>query len=86
MSEEQKSAKSPAGAGSTNGAYGKVISVRGPVVDVRFEHVSDIPALYDVLIGQSFEKKKVVLEVAEHLSKNDVRCISLSETLNLQHY
>lgn len=64
--------------------YGKVISVRGPVVDVRFEQVSDIPALYDVLIGQSFDKKKIVLEVAEHLSKNDVRCISLSETLNLQ--
>ncbi len=67
-----------------NGVYGKVIAVRGPVVDVRFEQVGDLPSLYDVLIGQSFNKRKVVLEVAEHLSKNDVRCISLSETLNLQ--
>ena len=67
-----------------NGVYGKVISVRGPVVDVRFEQVNDLPSLYDVLIGQAFDKRKVVLEVAEHLSKNDVRCISLSETLNLQ--
>ncbi|MDD5226546.1 MAG: F0F1 ATP synthase subunit beta [Candidatus Omnitrophica bacterium] len=67
-----------------NGVYGRVISVRGPVADVRFEQVKDLPALYDVLIGQSFNKRKVVLEVAEHLSKNDVRCIALSETLNLQ--
>ncbi len=67
-----------------NLAYGKVISVRGPVVDVRFESVSDIPALYAILEVDNFVKKRVVLEVAEHLSKNDVRCISLSDTLNLQ--
>lgn len=76
--------KSQALAQSTNGVYGHVISVRGPVVDVRFEQVTDIPALYDVLIGQSFDKRKIVLQVAEHMSKNDVRCISLTETLNVQ--
>ncbi len=65
-------------------AIGKVISVRGPVVDVRFENVKDIPALYAVLETENFVKTKVVLQVAEHLSKNDVRCISLSDTLNLQ--
>ena len=70
--------------GSQGVVLGKVISVRGPVVDVRFERVNDLPALYDVLIGQSLNKKKVVMEVSEHLSKNDVRCIALSETLNLQ--
>ena len=68
----------------SEGVYGRVVSVRGPVVDVRFEEVKDFPALYDVLIGQSFDRRKIVMEVAEHLSKNDVRCISLSETLNLQ--
>lgn len=69
---------------TTNGVYGKVIAVRGPVVDVRFDQVKDLPTLYDVLIGYSLNKRKVVLEVAEQLSKNDVRCIALSETLNLQ--
>src|SRR3989338_4965822 len=64
--------------------YGKVIGVRGPVVDVRFDKVSDIPALYVVLETRSIEKKKVILQVAEHSSKNDVRCISLSDTLNVQ--
>ena len=65
-------------------AIGKIIAVRGPVVDVRFENVSDIPALHVVLDAENFVKKRVVLQVAEHLSKNDVRCISLSDTLNLQ--
>ncbi|MBU9889902.1 MAG: hypothetical protein KTQ49_08565, partial [Candidatus Omnitrophica bacterium] len=67
----------------TKPVYGRIIGIRGPVVDVRFEQVNDLPALYDVLIGQTFDRKKVVMEVAEHLSKFDVRCISLSETLNL---
>ena len=85
MEEEKKvPEKMPVNEMPVNGVYGKVISVRGPVADVRFEQVKDLPALYDVLIGQSFQKRKVVLEVAEHLSKNDVRCIALSETLNLQ--
>lgn len=64
--------------------YGKVISVRGPVVDVRFEKVGDIPSLYTVLETENFVKMRVVLQVAEHIGKNDVRCISLSDTLNLQ--
>jgi F-type H+-transporting ATPase subunit beta len=85
MEDEAKvSNKVPATEMPANGVYGRVIAVRGPVADVRFEQVKDLPALYDVLIGQSFNKRKVVLEVAEHLSKNDVRCIALSETLNLQ--
>lgn len=64
--------------------YGRVIGVRGPIVDIRFERTEDMPLAYDVLIGQGFDKRKIVIEVAEHLSKNDVRCISLSDTLNLQ--
>ncbi len=64
--------------------YGKIILVRGPVADVRFEKPTDIPALYDILMGRAIDGRKIVLEVAEHLGKNDVRCISLSDTLNLQ--
>ena len=64
--------------------YGKIIGVRGPVVDVRFTKTEDMPSLYDILEGQAFDKRKIVLEVAEHMSNTDVRCISLSDTLNLQ--
>ncbi len=70
--------------GSNHQTYGKIIGVRGPVGDVRFENVSDIPPLYAVLEAKSFVKKRVVLQVAEHLGGNDVRCIALSDTLNLQ--
>ncbi len=77
MSQEQ-------GNGSKPECYGRVIGVRGPVVDVRFENVEDIPALYAVLLGQAIDKRKIVMQVAEHLSSFDVRCISLSDTLNLQ--
>ncbi len=86
METDEKNTQSNAtvATSSKSEAYGKVCAVRGPVVDVRFERVEDIPALFDILIGWTLEKKKVVLEVAEHLSQNDVRCISLSETLNLQ--
>ncbi len=78
MSQEQ-------GNGSKTGeCYGRILGVRGPVVDVRFEKVEDIPALYAVLLGQAIDKRKIVMQVAEHLSSFDVRCIALSDTLNLQ--
>ncbi len=72
------------GAAKLEECYGRVIGVRGPVVDVRFEKLTDIPNVYVVLEGKSFVNKRIVLQVAEHLGKNDVRCIALSDTLNLQ--
>ncbi len=65
-------------------AVGKIVGVRGPVVDVRFEKIEHIPALYDVVETRNFEGRRVVLQVAEHMGGNDVRCISLSDTLFLQ--
>jgi len=85
MNEEiKKTGQAPLEAEPTRNVRGRIIGVRGPVIDVTFDKIGDLPALFDVLIGQTFDKRKVVMEVAEHLSKNDVRCISLSETLNLQ--
>ena len=64
---------------------GRVIGIRGPIVDIRFESVEEgIPAVYVVLEGQTIDKKRVVLQVAEHLGGPDVRTIALTETLNLQ--
>jgi len=63
---------------------GRVVSVKGPVVDVRFDKIEDIPALHVVVRGKTIENTLVVLQVAEHLGGNDVRCIALTETLNLQ--
>lgn len=63
---------------------GRIISVQGPVVDVKFENPNDMPALYDILKTNTFDGREVLLEVAEHLPNEIVRCISLSSTLNLQ--
>ncbi len=63
---------------------GRVVSVQGPVVDIWFDSLDDIPALYDVIEVWNYDKRKVILQTAEHLSKNLVRTVSLMDTLNLQ--
>ena len=65
-------------------SLGTVIGVRGPVVDIRLDEGTTVPPLYGVLTGQTIDKRKIVLQVAEHLGKMDVRCIALTSTLNLQ--
>lgn len=63
---------------------GRVSSVQGPVVDIRFDNIDDIPALYDCIEVSTFDKKPIILQTAEHLSKNLVRTVALHDTLNLQ--
>jgi F-type H+/Na+-transporting ATPase subunit beta len=63
---------------------GKVVSVQGPVVDVMFPEGQNMPALFDVLKIRAFDGREVIVEIAEHLPRRVVRCISLSDTLNLQ--
>ncbi len=63
---------------------GRIISVQGPVVDICFENFEDIPSLYDVVEAFTFDKRRVIMQTAEHLSKKIVRTVSLMDTLNLQ--
>jgi F-type H+-transporting ATPase subunit beta len=63
---------------------GKVVSVTGPVVDIRFAVVEDMPDLFEMVLCKTFEKKQVELLVAEHLEGNIARCIALVSTQNLQ--
>ncbi len=69
--------------GSQN-PVGCVISVQGPVVDVRFNSVEEVPAVNHVLETKTYDGQKIVMEVAEHLPGNITRCISLNSTINLQ--
>jgi len=64
--------------------WGRVAAIQGPVVDVHFDDVDDIPALFDVIEVYNFNKRRVVLQCAEHLSRHLVRTISLMETLDMQ--
>ena len=59
---------------------GRVISITGEVLDVRFD--GEPPALYNAIeIMTAMDTSgKVVLEVAQHLGDNIVRCISINAT------
>lgn len=63
---------------------GRVAAVQGPVVDVRFPEDEEAPTLFDCIVTYTFDGKKVILQTAEHLGPGLVRCVSLSDTLNLQ--
>lgn len=56
---------------------GKIIQVIGPVVDVQFE--SNLPAILNALHTRN-EDQTLVLEVAQHLGENTVRCIAMDST------
>ena len=53
----------------------------GPVVDVEFEN-NDLPFIKDALEVYS-EGKRLVMEVAQHIGNNTVRCIMLGASEGL---
>lgn len=57
---------------------GKVIQIIGPVVDIRFSE-QELPALYNAIEIFNHDKKLVV-EVAQHVGDDVVRCISMGST------
>lgn len=63
---------------------GKVVAVQGPVVDVKFNTVEEMPDMHETIITTTFDKRQVTLLVAEHLEGNIARCVALASTLNLQ--
>ncbi len=63
---------------------GRVVAVQGPVVDVKFDTVEDMPDMHETIKVVTFDRREVTLLVAEHLEGNLARCVSLASTLNLQ--
>ena len=60
---------------------GKIVQVLGPVVDVAFEN-GELPAIKDALEVQNGDKK-CVMEVAQHIGNDTVRCIMLASSEGL---
>ena len=60
---------------------GRIVQVMGPVVDVEFDN-SDLPMLKDALEVYNGNKRSV-MEVAQHLGGNTVRCIMLASSEGL---
>ena len=60
---------------------GKIVQVMGPVVDVEFED-NDLPFIKDALEVDN-GGKRCVMEVAQHIGNNTVRCIMLAASEGL---
>ena len=60
---------------------GRIVLVLGAVVDVEFEN-GKLPMIKDALTVQNGDKK-VVMEVAQHMGNNIVRCIMLASSEGL---
>ncbi len=57
---------------------GTVAQVMGPVVDVRFDE-GGLPAIYNALT-MMIGKRKLTVEVAQHIGDNTARCIAMAST------
>src|SRR5881275_359978 len=62
---------------------GKVVQVIGPVLDVEFE-AEHLPELYNALelssTNAAGDKVRVVVEVQQHIGRNQVRAVAMSST------
>lgn len=57
---------------------GRIVQVLGPVIDVEFEN-GDLPFIKDALEVYK-DGKRCVMEVAQHIGNNTVRCIMLASS------
>jgi F-type H+/Na+-transporting ATPase subunit beta len=62
---------------------GKVVAVRGAVVDVAFEPAK-LPQLDEDLIVEWDQPGVLIVEVQAHLDENTVRCVALQGTAGLR--
>src|SRR5512134_4112769 len=62
---------------ASSNAIGKITQVLGAVVDVQFD--GELPPILNALHVEN-QGKPLVLEVAQHLGENTVRCIAMDTT------
>ena len=58
---------------------GKIVSIVGVVLDVKFEDEKSLPNLLNALVIKLGDKE-IVAEVAQHIGDDTVRCIAMSAT------
>ena len=66
---------------------GNIVQVIGPVVDVEFGNVTELPKIYNALEIEyevNGNPTKLTLEVQQHLGENWVRSIAMSATEGLK--
>src|SRR5205814_9457865 len=66
---------------------GNIVQIIGPVVDVEFGYVTELPKIYNALEMEyevNGNPTKLTLEVQQHLGENRVRSIAMSSTEGLK--
>ncbi len=58
---------------------GKIVQVIGPVVDVLFEE-NNLPKLLTAIEIPLSEEEPLIVEVAQHIGDDRVRCIAMGST------
>ena len=61
---------------------GKIVQVIGPVVDIKFEE-GELPKLNDAIEIDN-HGARLVVEVAQHMGDNVVKCIAMDSTDGLK--
>ena len=64
-------------------ASGKIIEIKGGVVDAVFE-IENLPNIYDALVVEVEDGDDLVLEVENHLGGGEVRCVAMGPTPGLR--
>lgn len=67
-----------------NQIQGKIAQIIGPVIDVVFQEVEELPNIYDALEVVREGQKGLILEVEQHIGEDTVRCIAMDATDGLQ--
>ena len=62
---------------------GRIISVQGPVIDVKFLSQEDVPNVFGLITTHTVDGEEVFMEVAEHMPGNIARCVSINSTINI---
>jgi len=63
---------------------GKVVAVRGPIVDIKFVDEAILPSMFEIITAKAVDGSEVVMEAVELLKGHIVRCICLTLNMGLR--
>ncbi len=61
-------------------SIGHITQIIGPVIDVAFNSVDELPKIYDALEITRPDGQKLIVEVEQHIGENTVRTIAMDST------
>jgi F-type H+-transporting ATPase subunit beta len=64
-------------------APGRVISIQGPIVEVKFGPATELPAAHEIVETHTYDGQSVLMQVEEHLQNQVVKCVALHSTNNI---